>query len=194
MESTSSVPLLWQMIISFGSGVLGVTVAGFLNHFLMIRQEHILRNFNARIEVFSVFSSNVENYVEEDYPDLSEYGDFPEEISEEIEKERRKNCGKKFGLSYEGKAELEKIRLFGSLNTTAKCADYLIAFLSKRLKADSTMITKVSDLLNLLMECMKYDIGHTDINLNRTPKDKIAKDLRKKVDEMRKQLFIEEAS
>jgi len=190
MESTSSVPLLWQTIISFGSGVLGVTVTALLNYFLMIRQEHTLKIFNARIEAFSVFSSNVENYVEVDYSDLNGNQAPPEEVQDIV----RIDYGKRFGLSYQGKAELEKIRLFGSLNTTAKCADYLITFLSKGSEADSTTITKVSDLLGLLMECMKHDIGHTDINLNRTPKDKIAKDLRKKVDEMGKQLFIEEAS
>ncbi len=168
--------LFWQIIISVGSGIGGVIVGGLLNHSLMIRQEHKLRIFNARIEAFSKFSDNVEMYIVRSRlaeTDKTAY----------IYNER---C---FFLSNENKAALKKIMLVGSMNITDDCASHLISFLSSEPKANSETIDKVADLLDLLTQCMKYDLGHTNIDLNSKPKGKNAKNLERQVKDMEKKLF-----
>jgi len=166
MESTSSIPLLWQMIISFGSGVFGVTVAGFLNHFLMIRQEHKLKIFNARMEAFFAFSSNTEMYTK---------------------KNEDKN-GRNFFLSEKNRGIIRRIILVGSKDITSKCASALIAFLTKEEIAFGKPLEEANKFFDLFLNCMKYDLGHTKINLNQKPRGKDARSLEKLVNEMEEKL------
>lgn len=174
-------PLLWQIIISVGSGLGGVIVGGLLNHSLMIRQEHKLRIFNARIEVFSKFSDNVEMYIVR--PRLKE-----------IDNTAFVHDQRSFFLSNENEVALKKIRLVGSMNITDACASHLISFLSSEPEANSTTIDEASNLLELLTQCMKYDLGHTNIDLNRKPRGKNARSLKNQVKKMGERLFNEEKS
>jgi len=128
--------LLWQIIISVGSGIGGVIVGGLLNHSLMIRQEHKLRIFNERIEAFSKFSKNTDEYIKDHY-------------SGKIDGEPLKYQEKRLSLSNENKAALKEI----------------------------------------MLKCMKYDLGHTSVNLNRKPKGKSAKNLERQVKDMEEKLF-----
>ncbi len=168
--------LLWQIIISVGSGIGGVIVGGLLNHSLMIRQEHKLRIFNERIEAFSKFSKNTDEYIGDHY-------------SGKIDREPLKYQGKRLSLSNENKAALKEIMLIGSLNITDDCAALLNSLLSSHLKADPEIVDKLSSLLELLTKCMKYDLGHTSVNLNRKPKGKSAKNLERQVKDMEEKLF-----
>jgi len=174
MESTSSVPLLWQIIISFGSGIIGITVGGFLNHFLMIRQEHTLRIFNSRIEAFSKFYDNTNLYTKKIF-----------------ENSRVFSC---FFLSPENGAILRGIMLFGSKSVTSRCAHLLISFLSSEPGITDnngpieSIIVTANNLFQLFTDCMKFDLESTSINLKKKPTGSEAKSLEKNIEEMEKEL------
>jgi len=165
--------LLWQIIISVGSGIGGVIVGGLLNHSLMIRQEHKLRIFNARIEAFSAFSNNTHHYTKTDIGSSDKY----------------------LFLNVDNGAILKRIKLIGSKDITSKCASLLIDFLSSKplIEISNKLVTATiktaDDLFELFSDCMKYDLAHTKINLNQKPRGKDARSLEKQVNEMGKKLF-----
>lgn len=169
--------LLWQIIISVGSGIGGVIVGGLLNHSLMTRQEHKIRIFNARIEAFSAFSNNKNCYTKRFYEGSDLFV-----------------C---FFLSPDNGAILRRIILLGSKDITSKCARLLIDFLSNEPTIADTKgpmestIKTANDLFELFTNCMKYDLGHTSINLNKKPTDSEAISLENRIEEMKGKLKID---